>query len=131
MMENGDAARCNPILEKAEDFAVRIVNLARHLQQKFHEHELSNQVKRSGTSIGANVIEAHSGSSKKDFLAKTYIAFKECNETCYWLRVLHRTKYIDDSQYDSIYSDAEELSKMLNAIIKTTKNNLESDKTNS
>lgn len=115
----------NPILLKTEDFAVRIVKMARYLQRKQHEYEISKQVKRSGTSIGANVVEAHSGSSKKDFLAKTYIAFKECNETRYWLRILHRTDYLQDSEFDSIYAEAEEISKMLNAIIKTTKGNLE------
>lgn len=115
----------NPILIKTENFAVRIVKMARYLQRKQHEYEISKQVKRSGTSIGANVVEAHSGSSKKDFLAKTYIAFKECNETRYWLRILHRTDYLQDSEFDSIYAEAEEISKMLNAIIKTTKGNLE------
>lgn len=125
-MESADG-NPNPILIKSEDFAVRIVKLARYLQRKQREYEMSRQIKRSGTSIGANIIEAHSGSSKRDFLAKLYIAFKECNETRYWLRVLRRTDYLQEMEFRSIYTDAEELSKLLGAIIKTTKANIAQD----
>ena len=82
--------------EKSENFAVRVVNLYKFLVKK-QEFEISKQLKRSGTSVGANITEALFGSSKKDYLAKMYIAFKECNETMYWLRVLHRTDYLNDS----------------------------------
>ncbi len=94
--------------EKSENFAVRVVNLYKFLVKK-QEFEISKQLKRSGTSVGANITEALFGSSKKDYLAKMYIAFKECNETMYWLRVLHRTDYLNDSEYNSIYGDCREL----------------------
>ena len=109
--------------EKSENFAVRVVNLYKFLVKK-QEFEISKQLKRSGTSVGANITEALFGSSKKDYLAKMYIAFKECNETMYWLRVLHRTDYLNDSEYNSIYGDCRELVKMLASTIKTTKENL-------
>jgi four helix bundle protein len=109
--------------EKSENFAVRVVNLYKFLVKK-QEFEISKQLKRSGTSVGANITEALFGSSKKDYLAKMYIAFKECNETMYWLRVLHRTDYLNDSEYNSIYGDCSELVKMLASTIKTTKENL-------
>ena len=108
---------------KSENFAVRVVNLYKFLVKK-QEFEISKQLKRSGTSVGANITEALFGSSKKDYLAKMYIAFKECNETMYWLRVLHRTDYLNDSEYNSIYGDCRELVKMLASTIKTTKENL-------
>ena len=109
--------------EKSENFAVRVVNLYKFLVKK-QEFEISKQLKRSGTSVGANITEALFGSSKKDYLAKRYIEFKECNETMYWLRVLHRTDYLNDSEYNSIYGDCRELVKMLASTIKTTKENL-------
>lgn len=109
--------------EKSENFAVRVVNLYKFLVKK-QEFEISKQLKRSGTSVGANITEALFGSSKKDYLAKMYIAFKECNETMYWLIVLHRTDYLNDSEYNSIYGDCRELVKMLASTIKTTKENL-------
>ena len=110
--------------EKSEDFAVRVVNLYRFLRSK-HEFEISKQLKRSGTSIGANITEALFGISKKDYLAKMYIAFKECNETLYWLRILHRTEYLTDAEFDSINKDCTEIAKMLSSTIKTTKQNLD------
>ena len=70
----------NVILTKSEDFAVRVINLYKYLIKDKDEHVLSKQILRSGTSIGANVCEAVCGASKKDFLAKMHIAFKECNE---------------------------------------------------
>lgn len=110
--------------EKSENFAVRVVNLYKFLVKK-QEFEISKQLKRSGTSVGANITEALFGSSKKDYLAKMYIAFKECNETMYWLRVLHRTDFLSDSEYKSMYGDCTELVKMLSSTIKTTKENLD------
>ncbi|WP_366936857.1 four helix bundle protein [uncultured Prevotella sp.] len=73
---------------------------------------------RSGTSIGANIAEAQCAISKKDFIAKLYISLKESNETLYWLRLLQRTQYITNKQYESIYKDCEELKRMLVSITK-------------
>ena len=74
---------------------------------------LCNQLLRAGTSIGANNAEATSAISKADFKSKSYIALKEARESLYWLELLHRNNYIDDKQYQSIYSDCEELVKIL------------------
>ena len=74
---------------------------------------LTNQLLRSGTSIGANNAEATSAISTADFKAKSYIALKEARESLYWIELLHRNNYIDDKQYNSIYTDCEELVKVL------------------
>jgi len=70
---------------------------------------ICNQLLRSGTSIGANNAEAINAVSKQDFRAKSYIALKEARESLYWIELLHRNKFLDDKQYASIFSDAEEL----------------------
>lgn len=74
---------------------------------------LCNQLLRSGTSIGANNAEATNAVSKTDYRAKSYIALKEARESLYWIELLHRNNYIDDKQYQSIYTDCEELVKLL------------------
>ena len=74
---------------------------------------LSNQLLRSGTSIGANNAEAINAVSKTDYRSKSYIALKEARESLYWIELLHRNNYIDDKQYNSIYADCEELVKIL------------------
>lgn len=116
----------NLVKIQSEEFAVRIINLYKHLSYGKGEYVLSKQLLRSGTSIGANVNEALCAISKKDFLSKMYIAFKECNETKYWLRLLHRTDYLTESEMTSIYSDCESLFKILSSITKTTSETLNS-----
>jgi len=74
---------------------------------------LCNQLLRSGTSIGANNAEACNAISKADFKSKSYIALKEARESLYWIELLHRNSYLNDTQYKSIYADCEELVKVL------------------
>lgn len=74
---------------------------------------LSNQLLRAGTSIGANNAEATNAISKADFKSKSFIALKEARESLYWLDLLYRNNYIDDKKYDSLYDDCEELVKLL------------------
>lgn len=74
---------------------------------------LANQLLRSGTSIGANNAEACNAISRQDFRSKSYIALKEARESLYWIELLKRNNYIDDKQYQSIYTDCEELVKIL------------------
>jgi four helix bundle protein len=74
---------------------------------------LSNQLLRSGTSIGANNAEAINAISKADFKSKSFIALKEARESLYWLKLLHRNNYIEKVQYESLYADCEELVKIL------------------
>lgn len=74
---------------------------------------ICNQLLRSGTSIGANNAEATNAVSKQDFRAKSYIALKEARESLYWIELLHRNKYLDDKEYESIHGDCEELVRIL------------------
>ena len=74
---------------------------------------LCNQLLRSGTSIGANNAEAIGAISKADFKSKSYIALKEAHESLYWLELLHRNSYLTDVQFNSLYTDCEELVKVL------------------
>ena len=74
---------------------------------------LCNQLLRAGTSIGANNAEACNAVSKADFKSKSFIALKEARESLYWIDLLHRNGYLDDTQYQSIYTDCEELVKIL------------------
>lgn len=104
--------------EKSMNFSIRIVNLYKWLCEKKKEYVLSKQLLRSGTSIGANIAEAQCAVSKADFTAMIFISSKECNETQYWLELLHRTDYLNDKQYDSIKDDADELGKLLTSITK-------------
>ena len=111
------------VFEKSKRFAIRIVKLYKYLCDEKKEIVLSKQLLRSGTSIGANIAEAECGISKKDFLAKMYIAFKECSESKYWLELLHETDYLTQSEFDSINADCTELQKLLSSITKTLKDN--------
>jgi four helix bundle protein len=89
---------------------------------------LCNQLLRSGTSIGANNAEATNAVSKTDYRAKSFIALKEARESLYWIELLHRNNYIDDKQYQSIYSDCEELVKLLVHRCKKVDEQLREDK---
>ena len=114
----------NVIKDKSKAFAIRIVRLYRYLCDEKKERVLSKQLLRSGTSIGANVAEALAAISKKDFLSKMYISFKECCETEYWLELLHDTEYLSDDEFISINEDNIELKKLLSSITFTTSKNL-------
>lgn len=113
----------NLIQEKTYAFAIRIVKLYKYLTKNKKEFVLSKQILRSGTSIGANVEEGIGGQSKKDFLSKVSIAYKESRETGYWLRILKDTDYLKEEEFGSIFCDLEEIQKILSKIIKTTKSN--------
>ena len=114
---------------KSKSFAIRIIKLYGYLCESKKEFIISKQLLRSGTSIGANIVEATYAISRKDFLAKNYIAFKECGETIYWLELLHETGYLTEQEFNSIYSEAVELSKILSSITKTVKENPTAPKT--
>ena len=99
------------------DFAVSIIELVKFLKEK-RESIISNQIGRSGTSIGANIREAH---GKADFIAKLQIALKEANETGYWLELLFKTNYIDDNTYKSLNNACTSIRVMLISSINTSK----------
>ena len=109
---------------KSKRFAVRIVNMCKYLKDEKREYIMSKQLLRCGTSIGANLAEAECAISRKDFQAKVYIALKECAEAKYWIELLHETEYLTDEQYRSIWSDCEEIRKMLSSTTKTVNSTL-------
>ena len=114
----------NTAREKSKAFAVRTIRLYQYLCEEKKEFVLSKQILRSGTSIGANLAEAETAISRRDFLAKLYIALKECGETLYWLDLLKETDYLTQEQYDSLCRDGEELRKMLSSSTKTLNESL-------
>ena len=109
------------VKDKSYLFAVRVLRLARTLRQH-NEFELSKQVVRAGTSIGANVEEALAGFSRRDFAAKMSIASKEARETHYWLRLIHDSRVLSPDAVSPMLKDADELLRMLTAIVKTSQN---------
>ena len=106
--------------ELSMEFSVDILQLVRNLKAN-HETIVSNQIGRSGTSIGANIHEAQYAQGKKDFISKLEIALKEASETGYWLELLYRTKYIDEQVYKTLSSKCAALRVMLIASCKTAK----------
>ncbi len=113
------------IQDKSKKFAIRIIKLGQYLTTQRKEFIVSKQIVRSGTSIGANVAEAECAFSEKDFLAKMYIAYKESAETIYWLEILFESGYLTNKQYCSLMNDCKELKKLLSAITKTMRENIE------
>lgn len=114
------------VYDKSTAFAIRIIKLYKYLNEEKREFVLSKQLLRSGTSIGANVREANFAQSKKDFLSKMNIALKEVAESEYWIELLFKTEYINEKENESINNDCIEIKKLLHAIVKTTKSNLNS-----
>ena len=114
-------------LDKSKAFALRVIRLYKYLTEEKKEFVLSKQILRSGTSIGANLTEAQYSISKKEFLLKTHISYKECGETLYWLELLFKSEYLSDEQYFSINGDCEELMRLLTSITKTTAKNVRNE----
>lgn len=114
--------KSNPIKDKSFAFALRVIKLAKYLQQDHKEFILSKQVLRSGTAIGALVREAEHAESRADFSHKMSIALKEASETLYWLDLLKNSDYLEKSEFASIQTESDELIRLLVAIVKSTKN---------
>ncbi len=115
----------NVLREKSFLFAVRIVNLRKHLRKHKHESIISKQLLRSGTSIGANVREANNAVSKPDFVNKLGISQKETDESMYWLELLRATDYLTEQEFYSLHTDAMELMKLIRSSILTTKRRMQ------
>lgn len=107
--------------EKFMRFAIRMVNLKKYLNETQHEFNMADQIQRSGTAIGAIHRETTFAESNLDFIHKLALAQKECNETLYWLELLHETKYLSDEQFEDLYKEAEEIMRMLTASIMSTR----------
>lgn len=109
----------NIIQEKSFEFALEIIYLYKQLKSQ-NEYVISNQLLRSGTSIGANVEEAIGAQSKKDFVNKMSVAYKEARETFYRLRLLKESR-LADGDFNKYLEKAEELNKIISSILKTSK----------
>jgi len=109
------------IHELSYDFACRITRLFQYLTEEAEKREYvqSKQLYRSGTSIGANVRESKHAQSEADFLSKMSIAYKEADESDYWLNLLHDNGYLNDEQFDSLKKDSDRILKILTSIVKT------------
>ena len=112
----------NPIVDKSFDFALKVIDLYKHLVYEKKEYVMSKQLLRSGTSIGANIREANLSISKKEFIAKTQIALKEASETEYWLILLRESDYLLEQECPM--KEIDEIIRILTSILKTAKENL-------
>ncbi len=111
----------NPLKEKSLDFAVKIYDFCKIIE-KIHLYEISKQIKRSGTSIGAQIFESENAESKADFIHKLSISQKETNETLYWIELIKRISKLSDSHILLTYeAEALELKKILTSILKKLK----------
>jgi len=114
----------NPLKDKSFQFALKIIKLYTFLSEQKREYVMSKQLLRSGTSIGANIREAQNAQSKADFIHKFSISQKECDETLYWLELLHQSGFLEEKEFKAIHHEANELLKMLRSSILTTKQNI-------
>jgi len=106
-------------------FAIKIIKLCNRLNKSSSiNRAILIQLLKSGTSIGANIEEASAAQSRRDFLTKMYIAFKEAKETNYWLRLFKEAKLISHTELDDLLKESNSLINILAAITKSTKNNL-------
>ena len=112
----------NLIIDKTFHFGLRIIKLFEHLRKNKVERDLALQVLRSGTSIGANTEEAIGGSSRKDFIHKLEISYREARETRYWIRLFKESKLLENKLAVSFLTDCDEISKIPTAILNSSKN---------
>lgn len=111
----------NNVYEITSEFAIRIVKLYKYLTEEKHEYIMSKQLFRSGTSVGANSFEGKNAQSRADFNSKMNIALKEATESGFWIDLLHKTEYLDETQYKSLYNDWNKIMGVLTKIVKATK----------
>lgn len=110
----------SPLIIKSKEFALQIIKVCNYIKQTKKETVLTNQLIRSGTSVGANIREAFYGHGKADFIAKLQIALKECSESEYWLELLIESGYYDDTK---ILEMCIEIKKLLISSLNTAKAN--------
>ena len=109
----------SPLLDKSKTIALQIIKVCNVIKTEKKESVLTNQLIRSGTSIGANIREAFYAHGKADFIARLQIALKECSESEYWLELLIESGYYDDT---AVLEQCIEIKKLLIASINTAKN---------
>ena len=114
----------NIIHKKSYNFAIKIIKYYKILNYQQKEFVLARQLLRCGTSIGANVEEAIGAQSKKDFISKISIAYKEARETSYWIRLLRDTNIINEESGKDLLLDCDEIVRIISSILLTTKRNI-------
>ena len=97
------------VAKKSKQFAIHVMKLVEYLRKNKRPYFIIDQVGRSGTSIGANVMEAEHAITQKEFLQKMYIAYKESNETLYWLELLFESGYVAPEGYQRLYTECNEI----------------------
>ena len=126
-LKDGEVMSNDKLAEQSMDFAVQIINLVKQLKGR-RESIISNQIGRSGTSIGANIREAKYAHSKADFVAKLQISLKECYETEYWIEIAQKADIISDEIAKTVLHDCGSIRRMLISSINTAKSNIEKSK---
>ena len=116
------------ITDKSKEFALRVIRLYKYLTVEQREFLIAKQLFRSGTSIGANIRESKRAQSEADFYSKLSIALKEAEESAYWIELLYESDYITEAQFNSIYTDCNELISMLVVITKKQKQKIQKNK---
>ena len=110
----------SPLIIKSKEFALQIIKACNCIKQTKKETILTNQLVRSGTSIGANIREAFYAHGKADFVAKLQIALKECSESEYWIELLIESGYYNDEE---LLNKCIEIKRILITSINTAKGN--------
>jgi len=113
----------SPLISKSKTFALEIIKVCNEVKSAKRESVLTNQLIRSGTSIGANIREAFYGYSRADFISKLQIALKECSESEYWLELLYETGHMTETQYKPLKNECGAIRRMLIASLNTVKEN--------
>ena len=114
--------------QQAYDFGVKTVIVCKNIAEKYHEYDLTSQLKRSATSISANLNESQFASSRADFQNKLNISLKEANESKNWVNLLHDTSYMDDADYEELYPRILSIVSILTVSMKTLKSKIENPK---
>jgi len=110
--------------DKSFSLALEIVQVYKFLVEEKREFVMSKQLLRSGTSVGAMVRESQNAESKNDFIHKLAIAQKECDESLYWLELIHDSGFLNEEMFNSCYQHSQEILKILKSVIISTKQNL-------
>lgn len=111
------------MLKRAFELSVKTVKLCKRIREDYKDYVLSEQLVKSGTSVGANIYESKYAQSTADFVSKMQIALKECFETEYWLKLLCETDYISKQECDSLLNEYGAIRRMLISSINTVKEN--------
>lgn len=109
------------IATKSFHFAISVVELYKTIIRREKEFVMSKQLLRSGTSVGANIAEAAGSISKKEFIAKMQISYKEAHESLFWIKLLKETNYISGIEYETMKEQSVELIRIMQSILKTSK----------